>query len=338
MNGGGYVVLEMLLFHLLMPNADHRGLVAVRKTETNEQLVMDVGFGTTFADIDQYCYDYDYYSKNYNKIWRKFETDDLGHGVTHERTKKYYFAFREYLEERTKYALKNNIRKPTDIVVVTDGFCFSACSFFVDTVQSTGSGIVAGIGPIIDNDVLFQASQCASSVIEPDMFFEDLEDNGHYGLEFTTTFLESYPLSEDMKETIPNDYQVYRIDKHMEYYNLLSVNESEVFKHAKLVHEEFQTHCNSDNHRLFMVSENCTVDDPHALTAGYACGTDGLWNHSDCRISTCTAGYSVDFDNNECVKDICDPRYDPSADSSAMVRPLWGFISLFLYAFFCFIL
>ena len=76
----------------------------------------------------------------------KIFEDNFGNNVTHYRTK-------FYLGYNTK-KLFNQIesdtyeRKPTDIIIFTDGFSYSATSIFIKDLQETGNAIIVGYNGI----------------------------------------------------------------------------------------------------------------------------------------------------------------------------------------------
>jgi len=253
------------------------------------------------------------------QFWKQEEKDTFGKAV-HTRTKKFFECFESSFDYIAKYSLKKHIRKPTEIILATDGFCFSACSFFVYNSIRAGSAIVAGYGVTAPGDEQFVASQCPSRVITPASYFSDLANlNRVAGVDVRSTFLESYNVSANMDEIIPADYDILRIDKHCGYYENFDPNTTELLQHIKAVYEEFKTKCNPANKRLFLVNENCTSKDPNALFSGYVCGSNGEWDKKTCKISSCKPGYTVDFDNNKCVRNPCDPRmpYVPAQSSSS---------------------
>jgi len=311
MNGGGYLVLEELLEFLLMPNTEHRMLVAARKTDASKHMAIDWGVAGLFADMSDSCHFY----KDLNAVWEPTVVDHFGN-VNHTRTAKYFIAFKEFISAYAPYALKN-VRKPTDIIVATDGFCFSACSVFVLNTIRKGAAIVTGFGSTNPGDNLFVAAQCPSSVLPPAELFDELKSNFAHGIQFQATYLESYNISQSMNETTPGDFEVMRIDKHLGYDESVSPIMQEFIPYLQYARKEFQTTCNPLNKRLFLVNDSCTVEDPNALTAGHPCGADGKWDKKQCKISTCKMGYVVDFENNKCVEFICDPRLDYSPSSSS---------------------
>lgn len=338
MNRGGYLALEAITFNLLFPDSDPSTLFAIRKTDKNEFISVDKGYAMSLSPNEDYCYMFNSLGvKELEKFWSVTETDDLGGGVLHSRTKKENMLYKELLVQFQNYVLTNP-RKPTDVVVVTEGFCFSACSVFVDNVIRTGVAIVTGIGATHPGNERFVAAQCPSTVINPADYFDSVKNNTAMGIGFSVTFFESYNISAKKDEVIPGDYETMRIDKHLGYYEVLDPDIMDIIEYTKDVHEEFKEKCNPYNQRLLLVNDKCKVSDKHALTVGYACGSDGFWNHSDCRIATCKMQYAVDFKNNKCMVNDCDPRYpfpqNPSPSSSSITRPLFGVISFILLGVF----
>jgi len=306
-----------------MPNNENRALMAVRKTDTTQTLADKLLPGLSEVD-DASCTIFSFKSQ-ISQFWSATETDTFG-SVLHQRTKKAFLAYEDTMRRALNSALKKHIRKPTDIIVVTDGFCFSACSFFVDNVIRAGAAIVSGIGGYLPDDKFFVPSQCPSTVIDPSLYVETISNNSYYGLEFRTTFMESYDITNDMKETIPGDFQVFHIDTHLEYYDSLFPKMSDIAEKAAAVITKFQTNCNPDNHRLVFVTDKCSVKDPNALTVGYGCASTGVWDESSCLISTCKPGYRVDFETNKCVKNYCDPRVSMASG----VGPFFGIVATLL--------
>ena len=60
--------------------------------------------------------------------------------VSHRKTQE-CFLESDPTEDAT---LKTNKRKPTDIVVYTDSFCYSCCSIITKGIKEQGSAIVVG--------------------------------------------------------------------------------------------------------------------------------------------------------------------------------------------------
>jgi len=326
-NGGGSTALREVVQFLLMPTSDSRTIRAIRKTRVTRAIALkDLDFVTVTNDECRALTPFEM-----TQFWEETEKDDLGNGVIHTRTKKYVESFKDSFYPFADHTFKKNIRKPTDIIVATDGYCFSSCAFFVDNCIRSGSAIVTGYGVTMPGDELFAAAQCPSRVYTPSNYYQDLNDvNNYYGISFTTTFSESFNFSKNMKEVIPTDYDILRIDKHCGYLKNRQPVFSDLLKKTTEVYEEFKTKCNPANKRLLYVTDECSSSDKNALYSGYMCGSNGEWDKKKCRISGCKPGYVVDFDNDKCVPNPCDPR-SASSGLYPMISVLLATISILIH-------
>jgi len=304
-NPGGSTALRELIQFFLMPASDSRTFRAARKTSTTRYLSVE----KEYISIQNPSNCDGLINQELAQFWNISEHDDFGNGVIHTRTKKFIESFKNQFYPIAQFGLKKHVRKPTEIILATDGFCFSSCAFFVDNAIRSGSAIVTGYGVTMPGDEVFVAGQCPSRVVNPAENFDDLNDlNDEYGISFQSTFLESYNFSTKMDEKIPADYDILRIDKHCGYMKNNNPVFTDLLKHTTAVYEEFKTKCNPANKRLFLVSDECKSKDKNALYSGYVCGENGEWDKSKCKISGCKPGYVVDFDQDKCVPHACDPR------------------------------
>ena len=299
-----------------MPESEVRSLQSMRKTTVNDYLIK-MAFASTFSNISNDCKTLSS-QEEIEQFLSQEDQDDLGDGVIHTRTKKMFVIFSSLLRRFERFSLKRHPRKPTDIIVATDGLCFSACCMFADNCIASGSAIVTGYGVSAPGDEKFVAAQCPSIVFDVDNMLQDNED---YGISARTTLTESYLISQSMTEIIPLDYSIMRVDKHCGYNVSLEPNITELLKHTRAVYEEFKTKCNPDNERLLLVNDKCHADDPNALYSGYVCGQNGEWNKKQCKIAACKPGYAVDFETNSCVPNCCDPRVPNHPSSSSVPQP-----------------
>jgi len=318
-NGGGSLLLEQLTEYMLMPNTNFRTALSILKTDKAKKVIIDDGYlyGIEFGyvkDKSDVC-TYFQTKSRMEEYWKYTETDKFG-DVTHKRTKKLFMNYLFVTRWFSDYKLKN-VRKPTDIIVTTEGYCFSACSFSVNNIIRFGAGIVAGYGLTNPGDDLFVAAQCPSTVMNPADYFEEVSEDKNYGLRFDTPITETYNVSTKMDESIPGDYLILRIDTYMKYYDVYNIMTDKFISLTKGVHEEFQTKCNPLNKHLFMVSDECESNDPNALYSGYPCGANGEWDNKTCKIVTCKSPYVLDYDNNKCVIELCDVNYVPPTPSSS---------------------
>jgi len=312
---GGAPKLEQFLETLLMPNSDGRIFYAARKTNYSKQIIVNFGTLKEFANQNESCQALTDLEKAYEPTF----TDHFG-SVEHVRTAKYPRASKDLLSKYVVDAL-NHARKPTDILIATDGFCFSACSEFVYNIIRQGSAIVVGYGSTHPNDTQYAAAQCPALTVSIGDVFRDLNLTTH-GISIRVTNMENYNISLTMNETIPSDYELFRINKHIGYYdNPLNPVIEDMIPYLKSAHEDYLTNCDPLNRHLLLVNDECKqkmlLEDPNTLFAGYPCGGDGKWDNTTCLISSCKPGYAVDFDTNKCVVNDCDPRPQPSSGSTS---------------------
>jgi len=330
-NGGGAIPAGMIIETLFMPDYEHRLLGAFRKTDLTKKIIVDDKYYmmTWFSDDSEDCKSLS--GKSISKYYNTDANDDFGNGAVHHRTQKGYLTYNALLTMKkfNSYRLRKNVRKPTDLIVVTDGFCFSACSMFVNSVTRAGSAIVAGFGPYNPGELQFTSAQNPSTVDPVITLSPDLaKDVKKYGPVIRSVVIETYPVPRNDSEIIPNDFNPLRIDKHTKYYDIITPVMSDFSEHVLSVLDEFKTTCNPDNQRLLLVDSSCSVDDPNALYAGHPCGANGKWDTTKCKISACAPGYSLDPESNTCVPFYCDVRTMTS--SATILNPVLGLLISFI--------
>jgi len=314
-NGGGSPTLLVSILFLMMPTMDYRTIDAMRHNNVTEKIAYDVFTAYDLSSDFTTCNKLETKAE-VEEFWKEYEVDDLGNGVEHVRTKKVLEGYKDVLKGIVQYQMTNNVRNPTEIVVATDGYCFSSCSNFVYDIITFGGAIVAGYGYTHPGDDHFGAGQCPSGVMDLADYFDDFKNNSDYGLSFHCTMLEGFPFFDN--DAIPMDYVVMPVDTHTKYYGTFKAGnmthiKALLDKTYKVV-EDFEEECNADNGRLLLWSDDCTPTKDHAINGGYPCGTDGKWNKTVCVVAACEPGYVVDFEHDCCVFNPCDPR--SSGDSS----------------------
>jgi len=259
--------------------------------------------------------------------------------VKHERTPKFYveYVFKKFKDS----AISTYPRKPTDVVVLTDGFCASVCSEFVNNVLDYGEAIVAGVGTPYDDEKKFTASQIDANNVYSlvDIYNNLAVKSEKYGVTTGVTYGEHYPPSKTLNETIPREFFLNKIDVNIpesfegdpifDFPFSTNTNFDNIVSKALDVIDSFAESCNPDNGHLLLVTDNCTVAGDNVLKMGYACGSDGHWNKNECKIAVCKPGYVVDFETNECIGTAC---VSPSPANRALLSGLalvFLFFSLF---------
>ena len=236
--------------------------------------------------------------------------------VTHRRTKN-YFQTDLFLYKRTE-RLRNNIlnigyiRKPTEIIVFTDGYSFSCASDFIKGLQKYGSAIIVGYNPRPDlADTKFDSSQ-SSSGIETFDFQENIQNLANLGYTSGITYDEEYSPYDKNSPQIPEEFLIYPVDEVSKIYQKYDdsiydrfINEAQrIFnKYNDLENGE----CNPDNKILYYETDECdsklNIEKAHG---GYLCGADGKWDKNTCIASYCDQGYILNDERTECIVDPCE--------------------------------
>ena len=135
-NNGGYGPLCFPMTQYLRPKI--RGFCSSSSKNT------EVNYDNNIGNLEyETCDPIDSYEKLNPGI-----IDDYGNGVIHNRTKGMIFfdiySEKELENNRRKYIESKNTKKPTEIIIFTDGFTFSCGSILIKNMQVYGSAIVVG--------------------------------------------------------------------------------------------------------------------------------------------------------------------------------------------------
>ena len=186
-------------------------------------------------------------------------SDEFKENINHNRTKVLYDnidkSMRKKLEQiRTKNLEKKDyLKNPTDILIFTDSYCFSACSVFIKSFQNTGGAIIVGFNgnPKLGIDE-FDASQSASSVqVFEDKEYYNLQSLGYIinGITFEETFDESY----QNPNPIPREYNIDLVDERVAIYAPYSDDlYNDFLNKAGDIFKKYETNCNKNNPRLLL--------------------------------------------------------------------------------------
>ena len=220
-----------------------------------------------------------------------------------------------YIEEARKN-MKNK-RKPTEILIYTDGYSFSAAGLFMQYLQKSGGAIIASyLGNPNHKEEIFDISQSPSAlftsgllkIFSPDNYNnlinynrED-EDKDEWQIEFPG--IQTFYGLEDYE--IPLEYEVIKPDINSDIYENLDGETYLTFIRKSLeIFQKFQTDCNSENKNLVKVAAECDNQFENEYThGGYLCGDDNKWSNI-CVPSYCDPGYFFNQTEKKCIKDLC---------------------------------
>ncbi|BFU24573.1 hypothetical protein EHI8A_174350 [Entamoeba histolytica HM-1:IMSS-B] len=331
LNGGGYTDLESNFENVLAPHADTSFIGSVRVSEGTENC-LKFGYASLFADPTNCSVRFDEPLLSRKPIGSWYSDPIIDHygDVEHKRSQPSLAPPQQMLASR----LVNNPRKPTDIVVFTDGFCYSACSLLTKGLREKGNAIIVGFeGDPEKENSFFDAGQSPTFVIEDiNTLTPEAFDLHTYGGSMQISFFETYRFKYDYNETIPREFLLDPINERS---NLYSYKESMIDSFADeaiQIINKYKNECDSNNKRLVKVDIACDkeilIEHAHG---GYECGDDNKWTKK-CVASYCDDGFKFDYENQKCIIDVCYSQDDSQSDNDDHSFNYWIVISFGILA------
>ena len=199
---------------------------------------------------------------SYEKLNRGI-VDDYGDTI-HNRTKEMIFFniySQEELENNRRKFIAKNTKKPTEIIIFTDGLTFSCGSILIKNMQVYGSAIVVGYRAHknITDKKDFDASQSNSAV---NGFINSQYSINLKNLGFTPSVsnIEQFDPNDKEDPKIPMEFRKYPVDELSDIHIKYSDDEYNRFiKTAKKIFNRYnkEKQCNPDNKLLFYETEKC---------------------------------------------------------------------------------
>ena len=307
-NGGGYSELCVPFTQYIRPK--------VLKTLSSSQKATELNYEYFIKGDENLNYDTCTPYSNKNELYRN-KADIYKDGakeVIHNRTKEYelYSIYSKKLmeEKRREYLATNKTKKPTEIIVFTDGFSFSCTSVFIKGLQVYGSAIIVGYNSIPNiSKIDFDASQ-SNSAVERFVDSEYIENLSNLGFEVRITNMEQFDPNDKSEPKIPMEFRIYPVDiisnissRYEDFYY------ERFIKEAKSIFDRYnaKNECNPDNELLYYETSECdskiNIEHGHG---GYLCGKDGYWNKNNCTVAYCDVGYILNNEKNKCIEDPCE--------------------------------
>ena len=276
------------------------------------------------ADIPVITTDPDMYERVDIKTCKRFSKfddmeeiiDNYGNNVTHKRSQ--YFRvynssdLKNHKKRREKYFKMKNLKKPTEILIFTDFFSYSATSFFIKGLQETGAAITVGYFGNPKNNEITDASQSPSFVgdFSNSDIYSNLLDAGF--MIRGVTIYESYNYTYQIENPIPREYLIHPVDERVNIFETYNDSLYDQFiNEANNIFKKYNVElkCNPNNLDLLYDPHNkneCYAfeNDLHAH-GGYECDPEtGKWSNI-CKPYYCDIGYYFDKYQNKCIEDIC---------------------------------
>ena len=304
-NGGGYSELCIPFTQYLRPKILKPDVTAMRSSE----LIYKNFFINDENLNPETCFPY---TEKDNILDGKI--DKYSDEVYHQRTKNiesFNIYEKKIMEiKRREYLETNSTKKPTEIIVFTDGFSFSCTSVFIKGLQVHGAAIVVGYNSRPDLvEEKYDASQ-SNSAVETFPFSEYMQNLDKLGYFARLTFSEEFDPNDKNEPKIPMEFQIYPVDEVSNIFVRYNDDKYERFiKEAKSIFNKYNDlengSCNPNNTLLFYETDECDLKIEHAH-GGYLCGEDGKWNKNNCIAAYCDIGYILNDERNKCIEDPCE--------------------------------
>ena len=308
-NGGGYDLLYTIFQQILQPKIENRVYLSYKVTSISQQYFNSQPFNNIdMSNCDELS--------SFNDFSYYYDDSYGDNSINHKRTPpvdSVYFIWRQALNEFRKEIINSpNFKKPTDIIIFTDSFSFSATSDFIKGFQNTGGAIIVGYygNPKIEGTQLFDASQSPSRVegkdsLQNTQMYNELIKYGFYALGVTSG--ETYNFHQaNTKDQIPREYQLDPVDFRVNIYSDYSDEIYDKFIEEGLkIHEKLNINneCNSNNEKLLLHDDNCKNINGYAHAhGGYKCGNNNIWEKSVCEPYYCDMGYYFDQYQKKCIE------------------------------------
>ena len=308
LNGGGKGIISVILSQLIQLKIQNRVYEAIKPS-----LYFNNQYNShpeEFYNLDT-CKPYDNFIDFLNGATDNYST--ATEEILHHKSKITdligIYQRQSLASYRHKYANNSNLKKPTDIIIFTDSFSFSATSIFIKGLQNEGGAITVGFNgnPFID-DSLFDASQSPSPVIN---FADTPEYNNLKNLGFEVngiTFGETFEEDYKNPNPIPREYKLNPVDYRSDIYEPYSDDKYKFFiDAAKKVFKKYneENECNPNNTNLVLESDECKWEDDIHAHGGYPCGKDEKWDNATCKKLYCDIGYWYSKFSDKCEIDPC---------------------------------
>ena len=305
-NGGGYSELCIPFTQYLRPKISKPSITALKSTQLNLK-----NFFRTDENLNpKTCFPYTE-EDNILDGPEYIYNDGIDEAI-HKRTKDiegFNIFEKKILEKkRVEYLKTGKTKKPTDILVFTDGYSFSCTSVFIKGLQVYGHGIIVGFNtrPGLDKSD-FDASQ-SNSAVETFDISENVQNLRKLGYNSHITFAEEFDPNDKETPKTPMEFLIYPVDEISTIYKAYNDNRYQRFMdEAKRIFTKYETECNPANKFLYKETEECDskINIPKAH-GGYICGEDGKWDTNQCIAAYCDDGFYLNDDRTECIRNPCD--------------------------------
>ena len=307
LNGGGLVQNSQFLLEALSPNLELNIYGRIRKTNIIKKSQIIEQLLNIFVDADD-CEPY-----TYSSFMRTEKKVNYGNSVSDTLLGPFIFNGRLFREKINNFKTSlQNKRKPTEILLYTDGFSYSATSLLLKYLQYYGGGITVGYFPNPNLDYIpYDSSLSPSSIFTPEIL-EYLEPEGYktlsseYHYQITMAGTQTFFTPNEYEK--PLEYEITPVDEIVNIYPnfqkykkeyIMEASNFDIFINESLkIIEKYKTQCNPNNKKLLLITSECDESFSKHTHGGYECGSNGLWT-KNCVASYCDIGYIFDHEKKK---------------------------------------
>ena len=309
-NGGGIAHLSTIFQETLQPDMVTRLYTSYKDDTKTRKALDEMGFYNGFGKADT-CESIG----SIEEMYEDPEMDTFGNGIIHIRTKPHLMSQIGTSETMMNLRpLLKHRKKPTEIVVFTDSYSFSAGSILTKGLKEAGAAIIVGYnGYPGSSKKTFDIGQSPTNCIQDELNLFDEE--AYYRLSEKGIILASLSVGEtyrvrdiqmrnsSSKTLVPREFLFDAPDERVPIYNYYTYKE--LVSTAKDIIEKYKTQCNPDNPRLHLRDSACDeiINKTH-MHGGYVCGADGKWS-TKCEGYYCDDGFLYDAGTDSCIQDLC---------------------------------
>ena len=281
----------------------------------------------------------------YDDLIKKENLINYGDNISDILTEPFIILNKRYktLLNQIKKKFNKNVRKPTEILVFTDGFSYSSAAVFLKYFQYYGGGITAGyfLNPKLKNFTF--DSGLSPSLIFDYIRLQLLSPEGYKPLYQNNNFIFQIPGIQTFYTpnnlSIPLEFMITPVDEKVNIYEMFDESVYDIFVNESLIiFDKYKKRCNPKNKKLILISGECDGTFGNSYThGGYECGDDGFWkSKGDCVSSYCDIGYIFDYNQQKCIIDVCSDRDEKGKDEEEnnnllyyILFPIIGVILIF---------
>ena len=241
--------------------------------------------------------------KEINKKKLKIRNDTYFTKIKHFRTEITKISNLEISYNTINF--NKNQRKPTEILIFTDGLLFGASSIFIKNIFESGNAILIGYNGNPNNKNKFEAS------LNPSISNFNFNDSNIHFLKLKNIIVESITYAETFNDSyqvknftlIPREYTLNPIDERSNIFGFFEESKYNLFIDESLrILKKYEKECNKDNFNLLLLNDKCKKIN-YTIT-GAIC-FNGSWNFNNCKNAFFVFVFEFDTYFIYCNYDVC---------------------------------